>query len=315
MTKKHIAATAGKAKTYDRPIKLVLADHITAIRQLGKQTVDNIIEIGRRLTECKDNIFGPRGGFNSWIDHEFGWGERHARNFMHVYELAESKSENFSELKLSVSCLYLLAAPSTPEQVRDEIITRAKGGENLKHKTVREAVAKARRPAKTPKASSSAAKAVTKAAEATAPKREAAAQVQQDVGPGSSSQRELTRIDELENLTRVQDLKIIALESEIEDLKARPGALSLQAAIELLIERAHHTSDHLDYALPSNVVFAAEDPDLVVDHLRKLSAQMTKRRNVETPPAPVPAVTAPPPAPAEDGLDIPALLRREVTKH
>ena len=58
--------------------------------------------------------------------------------------LAESKSENFSELKLSVSSLYLLAAPSTPDPVRDEIVTRAKGGEKLKHKTVKEAVAKAR---------------------------------------------------------------------------------------------------------------------------------------------------------------------------
>ena len=39
MTKKHVAATADKARTYDRSSKLILADHITAIRQLGKQTV------------------------------------------------------------------------------------------------------------------------------------------------------------------------------------------------------------------------------------------------------------------------------------
>ena len=320
--KKHTAAKVGKAKT-DRDIKLVLAEHVTAIRRLGKQTVANIIEIGRRLTECKD-IFGPRGGFNSWIDNHFGWSERHARNFMHVYELAESKSENFSELKLPISAFYLLAAPSTPEPVRDEIITRAKGGEKIKHAEVKKRVAKARPPTKrsspAAKASSSpAAKAVAEAAEATARKREAAAQAQQDVGSGSSSelQRKLARLEELENANRVQAIKIIGLEADIEDLKARSlAAPSLQAAIELLIERAHHTIDS-DYALPANVTFDAKDFTSVIDHLRKLKRRKAmESKPVETAaPAPVPAVTAPPSAPVGDGLDIPMSLRREVTKH
>ena len=36
------------------------------------------------------------------------------------------KSENFSDLRISVSALYLLAAPSTPSEAVDEVIERAK---------------------------------------------------------------------------------------------------------------------------------------------------------------------------------------------
>ena len=34
----------------------ILVEHAAAIRQLGKQTVENVIEIGRHLTEAKAEI-------------------------------------------------------------------------------------------------------------------------------------------------------------------------------------------------------------------------------------------------------------------
>jgi Protein of unknown function (DUF3102) len=122
--------------------KAALAEHVTAIRTLGKQTIENIVEIGRRLIECK-KLVGPRN-FGCWLDKEFRWSERHARNFMYAYELAESKSENFSELDLPISAIFLLAAPSVPEPVRDEILGRAKAGEKVKHKEVKRAIAEAK---------------------------------------------------------------------------------------------------------------------------------------------------------------------------
>jgi hypothetical protein len=105
----------------------VLAGHATAIRRLGKQTVENAIEIGDRLTKCQKLV--GHGGWLLWLDREFGWSDRTALNFMRLAELA--KSETVSDLKLSMRALYLLAAPSTPTEVRDEIVERARAGETI----------------------------------------------------------------------------------------------------------------------------------------------------------------------------------------
>jgi hypothetical protein len=102
----------------------VLAEHADEIRRLGKQTVENIIEIGARLTECK-HICG-HGNWLPWLEREFGWEETTAQRFMRVHALAQSKSGNLPDLP--VSAIYLLAAPSTPQAARSEIIERAKTG-------------------------------------------------------------------------------------------------------------------------------------------------------------------------------------------
>jgi Protein of unknown function (DUF3102) len=108
----------------------ILDKHATKIRQLGKRVVANVIEIGRRLVDCRDNHL-KHGEWLPWIKKEFGWTDRTARNFINVYE--QSKSEKFSNLPdLPVSSLYLLAAPSTSKAARDEIADRAKGGEVIK---------------------------------------------------------------------------------------------------------------------------------------------------------------------------------------
>jgi len=55
-----------------------------------------------------------------------------------------SKSSNCEDLNLPVSPLYLLAAPSTPEEVRTEVLDRAAKGEKVTHKEVKEAIGRAR---------------------------------------------------------------------------------------------------------------------------------------------------------------------------
>ena len=52
-----------------------------------------------------------------------------ATRFINVYEM--SKSNNLLDLDLPISSLYLLAAPSTPQVARTEIIERATNGEKL----------------------------------------------------------------------------------------------------------------------------------------------------------------------------------------
>ena len=144
-------STAGKTI---KPVELstaiindpVLIEHVTEIRRLGKRAVEDVIEIGRRLTECR-GILGY-GNWLPWLDREFGWSEATAHNFMHVFELAESKSTNFADLNLSVSTLYLLAAPSTPEESRTEIINRVEAGEQVPVAEVKKTIARGKRKAK-----------------------------------------------------------------------------------------------------------------------------------------------------------------------
>src|SRR5215467_4392054 len=93
------------------------------IHNVARMTAAGIVQIGQYLTEVKARM--PRK-FLDWIDKEFGWTDRHARNFMMVYRAFQS--ENFSDLDIDVSALYLIAKPSIPEPVRAQIVTRAENG-------------------------------------------------------------------------------------------------------------------------------------------------------------------------------------------
>jgi len=123
-----------------------LAKHAAAIRQLGKQTVENVIEIGRRLAECRKLVV--RGKWLPWLDREFGWTEQTALNFMRAHDL--SKSKKFLDLNLPVSALYLLAAPSTPEPAKTEVIERAQAGEAIPVAEVKRVVERHKPPSRKP---------------------------------------------------------------------------------------------------------------------------------------------------------------------
>lgn len=122
------------------PNDIALAEHAAVIRALGKRVVGDVIEIGRRLTGAKE--IAGHGGWLPWLEREFGWTEWTARRFMGVYELA-GKSGNLPDLDIPVSGLYLLAAPSTPDEARTEVIQRAEAGESLTQAQIKEIVDKA----------------------------------------------------------------------------------------------------------------------------------------------------------------------------
>ena len=119
---------------------LKLAEHAEVIRALGKRAVHDIIEIGRRLIEAKA-ICG-HGNWLTWLEHEFGWTDKTAQNFMSVANAA-GKFENFSNLNLPISGLYLLAAPSTPAEVIEVVAERSEQGERLSLEEVKKMVAEA----------------------------------------------------------------------------------------------------------------------------------------------------------------------------
>jgi hypothetical protein len=99
----------------------LLQEHVAEIRRLAKRTVDDIVEIGRRLTECKKLV--GHGKWADWVGREFGWSEDSALNVMRVFTMSESRK--FRDLNIGISTLYLLAAPSTPEAAREEIFAQA----------------------------------------------------------------------------------------------------------------------------------------------------------------------------------------------
>ena len=232
-----------KHVTIDSPKLLA---HVTAIRQLGKQTIANVISIGEHLTECK-RIVG-HGNFGDFLKREFEWHENTALNYMRMFELSK-KSTTVVDLDLPLKSLYLLAAPSTPKIVRDEIIERAEKGEKVKHKDVKAAVSKSKAPKEKPaprtngatetgeqrkeraaqevgqvaaKVACIIAKAPTETDAALAA-REAQAKALQNVGgPGSAAEAERLHIqvEELQNENHRLELENRGLKSEIEELKA-----------------------------------------------------------------------------------------------
>ncbi|NQT37745.1 MAG: DUF3102 domain-containing protein [Planctomycetes bacterium] len=107
------------------------------IRQLVKRSLDDIVEIGTELISVKQAL--PHGQFKPWLDSEFGWKERSARNFMNVAQ--RFKSASVADLTLDLTAAYLLAAPSTPERARSVAIKRAENGEHVTITTAEKIIA------------------------------------------------------------------------------------------------------------------------------------------------------------------------------
>lgn len=113
----------------DIEARIVVQQRTSEIRGLVSKAAQDIRDIGLKLAEVKQRL--PHGHFLPWLRAEFGLSERMARNFMQVGE--QFKSANFADLKIAPSALYLLAAPSTPEEARTEAMERAGRGETITH--------------------------------------------------------------------------------------------------------------------------------------------------------------------------------------
>jgi hypothetical protein len=130
------------------------------IRSLGKQSVANVIEIGKLLIEAKVELNKDGEGHGKWLpwlQQEFDWSNPTALRFMRVHEMVSTlKNVNLTNLDLDISALYLLAAPAN-EKVREKVIDAVaveikKTGRRATHQIVKKAVDKAhgRKPKPTP---------------------------------------------------------------------------------------------------------------------------------------------------------------------
>lgn len=108
-------------------IEVFCIEQAEAIRVLGKRVIGDIIEIGNRLIAVKQCL--DHGKWLPWLEREFGWSERTARNYIAVAQLFVGKSATVTDLQIDVGALYLLAGPSVPEVVREKAVELAEQGE------------------------------------------------------------------------------------------------------------------------------------------------------------------------------------------
>ena len=104
------------------------------LKSLMRQTVDTLIKTGNILIEVKSRL--PHGQWTSWCETEFGWSQRTARQMIHVAETFSS--DNLSDLDIAASALYILSAPSTPEEVREEALFLARKGQTITYTAAKE---------------------------------------------------------------------------------------------------------------------------------------------------------------------------------
>ena len=108
-----------------------------------RTTVQSSWEIGRKLAEARHQLDPFQ--FSSWLQAEFDWSRRTAYNFIQVYEaFPELASANFAQLNISISALYLLAAPSTQPEIRNDFLSRVLAGERVSHKVIQATIQSAK---------------------------------------------------------------------------------------------------------------------------------------------------------------------------
>lgn len=99
-----------------------LKDEAGKIKGLLTQTIEGIVEIGISLLEVKKSL--KYGQYRQWLHTEFDMSIRTADNFTRVAQCFNDA--NFSELDIAKTALYLLAAPSVPNEAREEALEIAK---------------------------------------------------------------------------------------------------------------------------------------------------------------------------------------------
>ena len=110
--------------------RTIVWQRTSEIKSLMRLTAENIISIGQKLTEVKEEL--EHGTFQSWLRTEFEWSEQTARQFMQVYRWSRTlKNKDFVFSQLGTSALYLLAAPSTPPEARKEVLDLVEVGEKV----------------------------------------------------------------------------------------------------------------------------------------------------------------------------------------
>ena len=102
------------------------------IKMYLRRAAKDIWKVGQSLSQVRSCL--QHGQFVAWLNAEFEWTPRTAYNFINVFETFHD-FEKFSKIDAAASALYLLAAPSTPSEIRAEFLKRALSGEKITGKS------------------------------------------------------------------------------------------------------------------------------------------------------------------------------------
>ena len=125
ITKKQIAPSEREPFNYEAltpATRDVVIECTRLIRTHSRLAGESIVKIGQALIEVRVNL--GHGHFIEWLEKEFGWSDRTARNFMTAAR--SFKSETISDLDISAGALYRIAAPSFPEPLRARVVEHAR---------------------------------------------------------------------------------------------------------------------------------------------------------------------------------------------
>jgi hypothetical protein len=110
------------------------------IRGSIAKSIDAVIDIGNELLAAKERL--DHGQFSRWVEDGVGIQARTARNYMNARLALSHKRETISHLR--PAAVYQLAAPSTPPQVVDAVLSRVEDGEPMTDVVVAKIVRDAR---------------------------------------------------------------------------------------------------------------------------------------------------------------------------
>ncbi|ACA20979.1 hypothetical protein M446_6729 [Methylobacterium sp. 4-46] len=116
------------------------------VKAYRRRTGLYVVETGHGLLSVKDGL--DHGLFTQWVEAEMGMSLRHAENFMQAARVfaEDDKREIISVSPATTICK--LAAPSTPEPLRQKVVKRLVAGERLRPAAVDAMVAEARKAAR-----------------------------------------------------------------------------------------------------------------------------------------------------------------------
>ncbi|MDJ0599952.1 MAG: diguanylate cyclase [Crocosphaera sp.] len=97
------------------------------IKNRLRHCAQDIYVIGNNLCQIKQQL--KHGQFRTWLKAEFDWSVSAANKFMHVSQ--RFKLDELEKVEISPSALYILAAPSTPKEVRNQALEKAKQGQTI----------------------------------------------------------------------------------------------------------------------------------------------------------------------------------------
>ncbi len=121
----------------DTETRIVIRQRLDEAKSLMRQGLWNMIKAGGKFAEIRERLrHNKSGGFDGWIEFE-NLGRSTIYQFINLYE-AFGNCPNFGQLDIQKTAAYLLAAPSTPDEARQEAIERAQNGETITCATARE---------------------------------------------------------------------------------------------------------------------------------------------------------------------------------